>query len=389
MTRAPTVDRRPPARAVPPAGAPVRVLHLVKGLDAGGAETLLVLAARHRDRERFRYEIAHLLPHHVALRDAVHEEGVATSCLRGVPWWDPRWLGRLRRRLVADPVDIVHAHSPLVAAGARLVVRSLRRADRPRVVVTLHNMWASHHPAVRAVDRLTSPLDDARLTVSEAVRRSLPGPAAEAATTLVHGIDVDALRGRADREAARRELGVGPDQLLVGTVANLRAAKAYPDLIDAAVVVTAARPEVRFVAVGQGPLHEELEARRDAAGLGDRLRFVGYRADAARLVSGFDVFCLSSHHEGLPLALMEALVLGVPVVVTDVGGVGELVRDGVEGRLVPPARPDLLAAALVALAADPAIRAGHAAAARSAGEHLDAATAVAAIEARYLRVIAG
>lgn len=375
-----TADAAPAPGDPPP---PLRVLHLMKGLDAGGAEHLLLLAARLGDRSRVEPRVAYLLPTHVALLDDLRRTGIAVTCLEGVPWWDPRWVLRLRRSLRADPVDVVHAHAPLLATGARLAAASLPRSRRPRLVVTLHNMWESHHVAVRALDRLTWRLDDLRLTVSEAVRGSLPPAARARARTQLHGIEVSAVRAGADRDAVRAELGVTPEQVLIGTVANLKPNKGYPDLVAAASRVVAAEPRVRFVAVGDGPLHDELLARRDAAGLGDALRFLGRRADATRVASGFDVFCLSSVHEGLPLALMEALALGLPVVVTDVGGNRELVTDGVEGVLVPPSRPDLLADALVALAGDPERRRRHGRAARTAGDGLDAGRAVAEVEQHY------
>lgn len=256
------------------------------------------------------------------------------------------------------------------------------------MVVTLHNVWESHHRVVRLLDRVTWRIDDLRLTVSEAVRRSLPAVASRPAVTQVHGIDVLALRADADRVAARRELGVGDADLVVGTVANLRSTKGYPDLIEAARAVVAAQPSARFVAIGQGPQHAELEARREAAGLGDRLRFLGFRPDASRLIAGFDLFCLASHHEGLPLALMEALVLGVPVVVTDVGGIGELVTDGQEGILVPTGEPDRLAAALLELLGDGSRRAELGAAAARRGDGLDAAAVQGAVERHYLDLLA-
>ena len=367
---------------------PHRVLHLTKGLDAGGTETLLVLAARHRDREQFRFTVAHLLPDDVALKGDLTAEGVDVSCIGGTPWWDPRWLVRLRRLLRAERIDVIHVHAPLIAAGARLVVRSISHRRRPVMVVTLHNMWESHHLVVRCLDRATWRLDDLRLAVSEAVRRSLPATASQAAVTQLHGIDVETLRATAERTSARRALGVGDDDLVVGTVANLRATKGYPDLIEAARTVVAAEPSARFVAIGQGPQHDELEAQRNAAGLGDRVRFLGFRGDAAQLIAGFDVFCLASHHEGLPLALMEALVHGVPVVVTDVGGVGELVTDRREGRLVAAHQPDQLAAALLDLLGDAATRAELGAAAARRGDGLDAAAVEVALEQRYRDLLA-
>ena len=367
----------------------IRVLHVIKGLDAGGAETLLLLATASRDRSTFDYEVAHLLRTHVALRPAIEAEDIRVHDLRGLPGWDPRWVLRLRRLLAQGRFDVVHAHSPLVAAAVRLAARSFPAARRPAVVVTLHNVWASHHVAVRALDRLTAPLDDARLAVSEAVRRSVPGTASARVITEVHGVDVDAVRARADRDGVRAELGVAPDEVLVGAVANLKPHKAYDVLLTAAARAVAHDDRVRFVAVGQGPLHDELVAERDRLGLGDRFRFLGYRADATRLVSGFDVFCLSSRHEGLPLALMEALVQGVPAVVTDVGGNRELVTDGVEGRLVPASRPEALADALRSLADEPGDRAMMAAAARRRGDGLRADDATARVEGHYRRVLAG
>ncbi|MCB0978917.1 MAG: glycosyltransferase, partial [Acidimicrobiales bacterium] len=163
--------------------------------------------------------------------------------------------------------------------------------------------------------------------------------------------------------------------------------KAYEDLLAAAAEVTRKDPRTLFVAVGEGPSRPELEARHAALGLDDRFRFLGYRPDATRLLSGFDLFCLSSRHEGLPLALMEALVLGVPSVVTNVGGNSELVTDGIEGLLLPPSRPNLLATALLDLAGDSLRRSAMAAAASKRGDTLRADDATARIEAHYRRLL--
>ena len=146
----------------------------------------------------------------------------------------------------------------------------------------------------------------------------------------------------------RRELGLD-GRLVVGTVANLRATKGWPDLLEAARQVLDEVEEATFVAVGQGPMEDEIRQLHADLRLGDRFLLLGFRPDAVRVMAGCDVFCLASHHEGLPIAVMEAMALGLPIVATDVGGVSELVADRVHGRLVPPRRPDLLAGALVDL----------------------------------------
>ena len=261
-----------------------------------------------------------------------------------------RWLGHLRGAMAR--AQVVHAHSPVPAVAARLVARTLPRARRPKLVTTEHNVWDSHHPATRIAERLTFGLDDAHLAVSEAVRRSLPAGRRAAVEVVVAGVDLPAVRGQADRDAVRRELGVADHEILVGTIANLRPQKGYPDLLHAARTVLDTAPEARFVAIGRGPQEDEVAALHRALGLGDRFRLLGHRADAVRLLSGFDVFCLASHHEGLPVALMEALALGVPVVATRAGGIPELVTDGREGRLVAVGAVADLAAALLAEVGD-------------------------------------
>lgn len=373
----------PGPRAPAPPERPIRVMWLVKGLGPGGAEKLLTLSARRRDRSALSCEVVYLLRHKDALVAEIESEGVGTTCLGVSRGSDLRWLARLRRRLVSSPVDVVHAHSPLVAIGARLVLRTMPRRIRPPMVTTEHNVWQSHHPVTRWADNLTFGFDKAHLAVSGAVRDSLPPSLVDDVEVVIHGVDVEAVAALADREGMRRELGIGPDELVVGTVANLRGPKAYPDLLAAARRVLDERPDVRFVAVGQGPLEDQIRRLHAELGLDDRFLLLGYRTDAVRVLSGYDIFCLASHHEGLPVALMEALVIGMPIVATAVGGVAEVVSDGEEGVLVPPAQPDRLADALLDLARDPHRRAAMATAARDRGVALSVDASVRRNEAIY------
>jgi L-malate glycosyltransferase len=368
--------------------APIRVLWLIKGLGPGGAERLLTLSARLRDRSRVQGHVAYLLPHKVALVPAMRDEDVAVTCLGARHWWDPRWLLRLRRLLANQPFDVVHAHSPLVAAGARLVVRMGPAAARPRMVTTEHSLWEGHVGLARWVNKVTGRLDDARFAVSEAVLASMPRGQRATTEVLLHGVDVPSLRAQARRDEVRSELGLG-DALVIGTVANLRAHKGYPDLLAAARAVLDRVPEVVFVAVGQGPLEAEIRARHQELGLGERFRLLGFRDDAVRVMSAFDVFCLASVHEGLPVATMEALALGLPVVATDVGGIPEVLTDGEEALLVPPSAPERLADALVRVATDERLRASMAACATARGEGLSVERAVRRVEEVYEAIVTG
>ncbi len=139
---------------------------------------------------------------------------------------------------------------------------------------------------------------------------------------------------------------------------------------------------VRFVAAGQGQLEAEIRAAHEQSALGDRFRLLGYRDDATRVIAGADLFVLASHHEGLPVTVMEALTLGVPVVAPRVGGLPEVVTTGVNGILVSPDSPEALADGIEE-AARTDRRAVLAANARTTGERFSSAAAIHRIDACY------
>jgi glycosyltransferase involved in cell wall biosynthesis len=359
------------------------VLWLVKGLGPGGAERLLVAAAAHRDRERFSITCAYLLPWKQQLAPELETLGVPTLCLGVRDERDVRWGVRLRNHLRAEPVDVVHAHSPYPAGIARLVARTLPR--RPAIVYTLHNTWTSFTTPTRLLNGWTMRLDAADLAVSDLVRDTVPRRLRARTEVVVHGVDLDAVRCRRDRDGVRAELGLDADEVVFGTVANFRAQKDYPNLLAAAAVLRDRDVPVRIVAVGQGPLEAEMRAEHARLGLGRRVDLLGERADAVRVMSACDGFVLASNNEGLPVAVMEALALGLPVVGTAVGGMAEAV-DATNGVLVPARDPVALADALQALAQDPARRARLGEGGARSAARFDISRSVARIEAVYAQV---
>lgn len=324
-----------------------RVLWVSKGLGPGGAERLLLSFARAGDQQRFAFRAAHLLPWKDQLVGPMRQAGVEVGCLDGARLADLRWVGRLRRLVAGERIEVVHLHSPAVAGLARPALASIR--PRPAIVTTAHNVWPSFHPLTRALDQVTEPLDDHLFSVSHAVHESLPARMRERSEVLVHGVDVAGIgQRRGERDRRRAELGVA-DRRVVITIANLRADKDHRNLFAAAERVLAARHDVVFLVIGQGPLAEHLRTDLAGRGLDDRVRLLGHQEDPIAHLVAADVFALASRHEGLPIALLEALAAGLPVAATAVGGIPELVREGAEGRLVPPGDPVALAAAVTAL----------------------------------------
>lgn len=365
-----------------------RVLLLIKGLGAGGAERLLVDVVANRDRERFDYEVAYVIGSLDALVPDLAATGVRVHRLGARASWDLRWPSRLRRLLVRGSYDIVHSHLPYSAGFGRLVVRTLPRTRRPALVYTEHSLWNKAAILTKALNSATVGMDDALIVVSPAARDALPARLSYRATVVVHGVD----RARAEkilgdredmRQVVRSELGVPEGHLLALTVANLREEKGYDVLIAAACFAVHQGAPIEFVSVGAGPDAESLSRERDEAGLGHHMRFLGFRADTLRLMAGADIFVLPSHQEGMPVALMEAMSMGLPVVATRVGGVPDVVTDGVEGLLVPTGRAELLWEAISKLAGDEGLRSRMSRAARQRSSEFDIAVATSAIEAMY------
>ena len=220
------------------ASRPLRVLWLSKGLGPGGAERLLVTHAAAADPDQVSYQAAYLLAHKDHLVAELEARGVATHLLDAPRDRDLGWVPRLRRLIEQGDFDVVHAHSPVAAASARLVVRSIPRSRRPVFVSTEHNRWPSHARPTRMANAATFALNDAAIAVSAEVRQSMPSPFRASTQVIVHGIDLDQVRAhRLHRDQVRAELGVGPDEVLAVTVANFRAPKGYPDLLAAARLV--------------------------------------------------------------------------------------------------------------------------------------------------------
>lgn len=354
------------------------VRHLVKGLGPGGAERLIV-AQITASTATTRPEVAYLVPTKDHLVPELRAAGVEPVCLddsRGIGW-----AVRLRRLLRDQPTDIVHVHSPAVAAAVRVVARTLPRSARPVVVGTEHNRWPRHHRLTRFANRLTIRWEAATIAVSDDVASTVRGARAGQLRTIIHGIDLEAVRATADRAAVRSELRVPDDAFVFVCVANLRKEKALDELVEAARLAIDRCPELHYLLVGQGPLADELDGWIEAAGVGEQVRALGYRPDATRIVSAADGFTMSSHHEGLPVSVMEALAHGLPVVATAAGGIPDAV--GAAGLVTPIADPEALAEAHVRVATDDTLRAELR---RDAAERADAFSirrAVAEIEAVY------
>lgn len=369
-----------------------RVLLAIKTLGPGGAERLVTELVTSGDDGAFDFEVAYVLQSGDALVPEIRAKGVPIHSLGATSNLDLRWLRGFRRLLLEGDFDVVHFHLPYTAALGRPVVLSLPRARRPVTVYTEHSLWNRVSPLVKALNRATISRDRALIAVSDAAYAALPRTLQRRAQVVVHGVDLSASRSMAEqretvRARVRAELAVPAVGLLAVTVANMRSEKGYDVLLETARLVAARGLPLWFAAAGEGSIEADLLETHRRLGLGDRLRFLGHRDDALELVTAADLVVLPSHQEGLPVVLMEATSVGATIVATEVGGVPQIVDDGVNGVLVPPGRPDAMADALERLVADPELRHRLGKQAMADGTRFDISRARGEIGATYRRIL--
>lgn len=329
----------------------LRVVTLVdRPTVTGGAERLAVQVAARLDRDRFESILCASRRTDEPLLDReLAEAGVEVLALGRRSKLDLRAWRPLVRRL--DEVDVVHAHM----FGSNVWGTVLGRLKRVPVVVAHEHTWSFEgQPLRRLLDReLVGRFADAFIAVAEEDRRKM---------IEVEGVDPDTIRlipnGIPDPEpgdgtAVRRELGIAQDAPVIGVVCELRAQKALEVLFAAAAELQQELPELRVLVAGDGPERAGLEREARRLDLDGTVQLLGIRRDVPSLLDALDVAVLSSDYEGSPLSVMEYMAAGKPVVSTRVGGVPELVEDGVHGLLVEPRDPDALAAAIGRLLRDP------------------------------------
>jgi glycosyltransferase involved in cell wall biosynthesis len=364
----------------------LRILELIKSLDVGGAEMLLLERLRVADRLAFDYAVGWLDPGRTDLVPSFEALGVPMHCFPAASVVDWRWLRPLRRHLLDRRVDVVHVHSPLMAAGVRAVVRSLR-PWRPALLTTEHS--PTHHPLTLLLDQMTVRADDFVVAVSAAVRASVVCRTAPRVATVHHGVNRARLADfRRDRDRLSAEFGLAPGPRVV-SVANYRAEKGHRTLLAAARLVHAAAPEVHFYVAGQGPLAGWVRSEVERHAMAGYFHVFDRVPTAARLSACADVFVLCSDYEGRPVALMEALGAGVPAVVTATGGMPDLVRPGDNGCLVPPGDPRALAGTLLPVLRDEALRTRLSAGALRSATGFDMVDTASALEFHYRRLDQG
>lgn len=376
-------------RTVAPAGR-ARVMLVVETLGMGGMEQVVVTLARALDRERFAPEIL-CLKEAGPLAEVARDHAIPVHGIGYVPG-SPDYLAftKVARVLRERRVSVVHSHNTCAfifgTLGARLAgVPTIVHTDHARAFPDRFRYVATEHLLSHLVYRVvgvSAPTTEALHRHEWIPRRKL--------VTVPNGIDRSRYTAQVDRTQARRALGIAPDAPVIGLGARLTEQKGLEYLLRALPPVIARHAGAVLLVAGDGPQRPALEALAADLGVAPSVRFLGMRDDIAALLRACDVYALPSVWEGLPMAVLEAMAAGLPVVASDVGGVGTAVQHQVTGLLVPPRDPARLADALLAVLGDRVLRRRLGEEGRRVFQRRFTAEAMArAYEALYLRAPSG
>lgn len=337
---------------------PARILFVASSLPVGGAERQIQTLAENLAPDRF-----------VSTFCCAKAPGVIGEELMAAGFtvhsrlirrrYDLSLIFKLRRLIEREAIDLVYARDELNVIVCGALAAALSGIP---VVISEHSTIRPHRRRrIALVRRLLLPVIDRVIAVAEAHKEYLvryegldPGKI----QVIYNGVDPDRFEV-VPSTSLREELDMPRHAPTAGIVAVLRPEKAHDVFLEAAYLVNQALPSTYFLIVGDGPERERLERLADGLGMGSRVRFCGHRSDIPQILAELDVVVLSSdaRRETFPMALLEAMAAGKPVVATRVGSIPEMVLDGITGYLVPLRSPADLAVRLRRLLEDAELRA--------------------------------
>ncbi|MEJ7569033.1 MAG: glycosyltransferase family 4 protein [Gaiellaceae bacterium] len=339
-------------------GPALHVAYLSAGLAERGYETTLVAGTLARGEGSMAY-VAEDLGVRVVRLDALSRE-IA-------PFGDALSVIRLARLIREQRPQILHTHTAKAGAVGRLAALLAGKARPPIIVHTFHgHVLRGYFGPLRSqafllLERLLARMTTRLIAVSPQVRDdlvSLGVAPAEKFSVIRLGVELgERVRTEVAGGEARARLGIAPERFVVGWVGRMTGVKRTDDVLESLARLRERGVDAVLLMVGDGPDRDRVEQRASELGIVRHCFFLGYQEDVSGWYQAFDAMILPSANEGTPVVVIEALAAGCPVVATSVGGVPDVIREGVDGFLVPAGDVEALAERLARLAGDPELRA--------------------------------
>lgn len=318
--------------------APKKVLHVIDSFDLGGAQTFLLDLVRHHDSRRFIPEVAAMHGHGVFEME-FQKAGIVTHSLSSSKWL-PFYFFNFLHLMMRGKYDILHFH----LFGANLCAKPLAIAMGHRKIIVhdqCNDASRDQNPLLLAADAFFNRRASRIIAVSKSIRdyliirEDLP----ESNVVMIpNGLDAEQFEksNEAQRKEARAIFDLPEKVFVIGGVGRLVQQKNFKLFLQVAAKILKKHPELFFVIAGSGPMEGELKTMTEVLKIGDRVLFLGHVADRVRLYHAFDALFMSSDFEGTPMALLEAMASGLPVVASAVDGIAEACTNEMDSLLVPP-----------------------------------------------------
>lgn len=352
------------------------ILYLSHSADLYGAELCLLTLVTNLNRDRFLPIV--VLPKNGPLKQKLEELDISVKVVPSVRAWLTRRNGiqrffhllavipfvfasvwGLRQIVTRYKVDLIHTNSSVVIDGALAARTSgiphVWHARELLIPETVFNFFFGPRVALSVIKRLS----DQIIAMSFGVKQTFCQQSDCSKVAVVYdGLELGTFQPVHTKASIRSQFDISDNALLVGEVGRVSAIKGYEDLVRAAATVKKAIPNVTFIGVGGRPksgtaYEQKILKLISSYNLQDSFKFTGYRTDVSDIMSALDLLVLPSHSEAFGRVLVEAMAAGKPVIGTTVGGIPEIIEDGITGLLVPPASPDDLAQAIIKILQDP------------------------------------
>ena len=313
----------------------IKILHLIKSLGRGGAEMLLQETLKEHDKIKFEFHYIYFLPWKFQMVEGIEKAGGKVKNLSaGNNIMLILQIPKIIRYIKKNNIQFLHCHLPWAGFAGRIIHLMIRIP----VIYSEHNKQERYHWITKLINKLTFNFQNKVIAVSADVASSIQHHIHPKipVQTILNGVNMDQFIRKPETGSEIKHLnGIDNDCILIGTIAVFRFQKRLKEWIDVFKLMHKKYPGIRGCIVGDGILNAEIRSYLKEEGMENKIVLPGLQTNVLPWLSAMDIFMMTSEFEGLPIALLEAMSMECAVVCTDAGGIKEVIRNNIDGFLVP------------------------------------------------------
>ncbi|MEP6513573.1 MAG: glycosyltransferase [Parafilimonas sp.] len=319
---------------------PAQVLHIIKSLGRGGAETLLPETLSKHDKKKYQFHYIYFLPWKNQMVNEIEQAGGKVSCLpaKNILGIVPK-VPKIITYIKQHKIKLIHCHLP----WGGIIGRIVGKITNIPVIYTEHNQWERYHKITYYLNKLSFSSQKKVIAVSEEVAKSIKARYRKnnpSIQVIQNGINTEKFSNSSliDRDI-RKELNISAESIVIGVTCVFRKQKRLIIWIEIAKELHDKNYNTHFIIVGDGVMRDEIHEKALQLKTEEYIHFVGLQAEIRPYLKAMNIFMMTSEYEGLPIALLEAMSMGCMPACTNAGGISELIEEGLNGIIVPVNKP--------------------------------------------------